>query len=184
MRRDGHHRPPNRHDLRHTGLTRFADAGDPVHVLRRIAGHGSLTTTQRYGRRRSTLRIPRPGPRPHSLPSPIGIPGRHRGRSAGPQPVPKNDQRPASDSSEAGPDLRLASSQWLLCLTPRASQCSRPARWSHHEGPHPRRSSSVAARCPGLRPCLRPTGAGAPTGSGQRSPSRRRRRRRRARRRW
>ncbi|MGI8449783.1 MAG: tyrosine-type recombinase/integrase [Streptosporangiaceae bacterium] len=37
-----------RHDLRHTGLTRMADAGVPVHVLRRIAGHGSLTTTQRY----------------------------------------------------------------------------------------------------------------------------------------
>ncbi|MER7220238.1 tyrosine-type recombinase/integrase [Streptomyces eurythermus] len=37
-----------RHDLRHTGLTRFADAGVPVHVLRRIAGHGSLMTTQRH----------------------------------------------------------------------------------------------------------------------------------------
>jgi len=37
-----------RHDLRHTGLTRMADAGVPVHVLRKIAGHGSLTTTQRY----------------------------------------------------------------------------------------------------------------------------------------
>jgi integrase len=37
-----------RHDLRHTGLTWIADAGVPVHVLRKIAGHGSLTTTQRY----------------------------------------------------------------------------------------------------------------------------------------
>ncbi|MEU8495206.1 tyrosine-type recombinase/integrase [Streptomyces lavendulae] len=37
-----------RHDLRHTGLTWFADAGVPLHVLRKIAGHGSLTTTQRY----------------------------------------------------------------------------------------------------------------------------------------
>jgi integrase len=36
------------HDLRHTGLTWMADAGVPVHVLRKIAGHGSLTTTQRY----------------------------------------------------------------------------------------------------------------------------------------
>jgi integrase len=35
-----------RHDLRHTGLTWMADAGVPVHVLRKIAGHGSLTTTQ------------------------------------------------------------------------------------------------------------------------------------------
>ncbi|MDR2983401.1 MAG: tyrosine-type recombinase/integrase [Nocardiopsaceae bacterium] len=37
-----------RHDLRHTGLTWMADAGVPVHVLRKIAGHGSLTTTLRY----------------------------------------------------------------------------------------------------------------------------------------
>ncbi|MFD4374312.1 tyrosine-type recombinase/integrase [Streptomyces sp. NPDC058486] len=37
-----------RHDLRHTGLTWLADAGVQVHVLRKIAGHGSLTTTQRY----------------------------------------------------------------------------------------------------------------------------------------
>lgn len=37
-----------RHDLRHTGLTWMADAGVPVHVLQRIAGHGSITTTQRY----------------------------------------------------------------------------------------------------------------------------------------
>jgi integrase len=37
-----------RHDLRHTGLTWMADAGVPVHVLRLIAGHGSLKTTQRY----------------------------------------------------------------------------------------------------------------------------------------
>ena len=32
----------------HTGLTWMADAGVPVHVLRKIAGHGSLSTTQRY----------------------------------------------------------------------------------------------------------------------------------------
>ncbi|WP_219462987.1 tyrosine-type recombinase/integrase [Nonomuraea rhizosphaerae] len=37
-----------RHDLRHTGLTWMADAGVPMHVLRKIAGHGSLSTTQRY----------------------------------------------------------------------------------------------------------------------------------------
>ncbi|MFE5122583.1 tyrosine-type recombinase/integrase [Streptomyces sp. NPDC056669] len=37
-----------RHDLRHTGLTWMADAGIPLHVLRVIAGHGSLMTTQRY----------------------------------------------------------------------------------------------------------------------------------------
>jgi integrase len=32
-----------RHDPRHTGLTWMADAGVPVHVLQKIAGHGSLT---------------------------------------------------------------------------------------------------------------------------------------------
>jgi integrase len=37
-----------RHDLRHTGLTWMADAGIPLHTLRKIAGHGSITTTQRY----------------------------------------------------------------------------------------------------------------------------------------
>jgi integrase len=37
-----------RHDLRHTGLTWMADAGVPLHVLREIAGHGDLSTTQRY----------------------------------------------------------------------------------------------------------------------------------------
>ncbi|SDW63632.1 Phage integrase family protein [Saccharopolyspora shandongensis] len=36
------------HDLRHTGLTWLADAGVKVHDLRKIAGHASLTTTQRY----------------------------------------------------------------------------------------------------------------------------------------
>ena len=30
------------------GGTWTAEAGVPVHVLRTIAGHGSLTTTQRY----------------------------------------------------------------------------------------------------------------------------------------
>jgi integrase len=42
------HEKLRRHDLRHTGLTWMADAGVPVHVLRKIAGHGSLSTTQRY----------------------------------------------------------------------------------------------------------------------------------------
>nr|WP_281253464.1 tyrosine-type recombinase/integrase [Micromonospora wenchangensis] len=37
-----------RHDLRHAGLTWMADAGVPVHVLRKIAGHGSPTATRRY----------------------------------------------------------------------------------------------------------------------------------------
>lgn len=62
-----------RHDLRHTGLTWLADAGVQVERLRLIAGHGSITTTQRYlhldrksildaGRLLSEhLRAPRPG---------------------------------------------------------------------------------------------------------------------------
>lgn len=37
-----------RHDLHHTDLTWMANAGVPVERLRLIAGHGSLTTTQRY----------------------------------------------------------------------------------------------------------------------------------------
>ncbi|WP_371871565.1 tyrosine-type recombinase/integrase [Mycobacterium bourgelatii] len=32
----------------HTGLTWIADAGVPVHVLRKIAGHADPSTTQRY----------------------------------------------------------------------------------------------------------------------------------------
>jgi len=39
---------PRGHDLRHAGLTWMADAGVPVHVLRKIAGHRSLVTTQCY----------------------------------------------------------------------------------------------------------------------------------------
>lgn len=37
-----------RHGLRHTGLTWMADSGVKPHVLQKIAGHGSITTTQRY----------------------------------------------------------------------------------------------------------------------------------------
>jgi hypothetical protein len=42
------HEHLRRHDLRHTGLTLMADTGVSLHVLRLIAGHGSLHTTQRY----------------------------------------------------------------------------------------------------------------------------------------
>ncbi|PBC77111.1 phage integrase family protein [Streptomyces sp. TLI_235] len=76
-----------RHDLRHTGLTWMADAGVPLHVLRKIAGHGSLTTTQRYLHpdRRSIelagealsahLSGPRRAPGPEAVPP--DSPGRH-----------------------------------------------------------------------------------------------------------
>ncbi|WP_063005250.1 tyrosine-type recombinase/integrase [Nocardia salmonicida] len=37
-----------RHDLRHTGLTWFADAGVPVYRLQQIAGHSDPRITQRY----------------------------------------------------------------------------------------------------------------------------------------
>lgn len=36
---------------RHTALTWFADAGVLVHHLQKIAGHGSITTTQRTSTR-------------------------------------------------------------------------------------------------------------------------------------
>ena len=39
--------------VRHIGLIWFAGAGVHVHVLRRIAGHGSPTTTQRSPLRRA-----------------------------------------------------------------------------------------------------------------------------------
>jgi len=36
------------HDLRHEALSRLADEGVPVHELQLLAGHASITTTQRY----------------------------------------------------------------------------------------------------------------------------------------
>jgi len=36
------------HALRHTFLTRKADAGVPLHLVQQLAGHSSLATTQRY----------------------------------------------------------------------------------------------------------------------------------------
>ncbi|MEU8666506.1 tyrosine-type recombinase/integrase [Streptomyces anulatus] len=90
-----------RHDLRHTALTRFADAEVPVHVLSGIAGHGSLSTTQRYlhpGVRKitaagaalsahfSALRAPRSLPDPVAVTRCPGQEGRTSGRSpTGPQ---------------------------------------------------------------------------------------------------
>ncbi|MFI7691252.1 tyrosine-type recombinase/integrase [Nonomuraea sp. NPDC049655] len=65
-----------RHDLRHTGLTWMADAGVPLHVLRKIAGHDSLTTTQRYLHQTSA-----PSPRP-------GMRSARTWRRRGPQVVP------------------------------------------------------------------------------------------------
>jgi integrase len=41
------HEHLRRHDLRHTGPAWMADAGIPVHVLRKIAGHGSLVIIDR-----------------------------------------------------------------------------------------------------------------------------------------
>ncbi|MFG2561113.1 hypothetical protein [Streptomyces sp. NPDC048496] len=84
-------------DVRHTGLTGFADAGVQVHVLRKIAEHGSLTITQKYphpdvhkitaagaalSAHLSMLRAPR------SPPSPIVVARRHgqgRWSPTGPQ---------------------------------------------------------------------------------------------------
>lgn len=36
------------HALRHTFLTRKADAGVPLHIVQRLAGHASLAVTERY----------------------------------------------------------------------------------------------------------------------------------------
>ena len=36
------------HDIRHEALSRLADDGVPVHELQLLAGHASITTTQRY----------------------------------------------------------------------------------------------------------------------------------------
>jgi integrase len=42
------------HDLRHEALSRLADDGVPVHELQMLAGHASITTTQRYMNARAT----------------------------------------------------------------------------------------------------------------------------------
>jgi len=42
------------HDLRHEALSRLADDGVPVHELQLLAGHSSITTTQRYMNARAT----------------------------------------------------------------------------------------------------------------------------------
>lgn len=52
---------------------------------------------------------------------------------SGPQLVPKGHVRPAS-------------SKWILCLTPGASQCGRPARWGHREGPQTLRADVSRTR--------------------------------------
>ncbi|MET9678281.1 tyrosine-type recombinase/integrase [Streptomyces sp. NPDC006482] len=105
------HEHLRRHDLRHTGLTWFADAGVQVHVLRTIAGHGSLTitTTQRYLH-----------PDVHKITAVGAALSAHHGhcrarsrspaersRRVGPQVVPKNESEAVSDCSETASDLRL-----------------------------------------------------------------------------
>ncbi|MFF1268772.1 tyrosine-type recombinase/integrase, partial [Streptomyces anulatus] len=104
-----------RHGLRHTALTWLADAWVQVHVLRRIAGHGSLTTTQRYLHpdiHKITAAGAALSAHFSALPSPIVMtrwptaPVKDAGPPTGPQLVPKNDQGPVSDCSETGPDLR------------------------------------------------------------------------------
>ena len=84
-----------RHDLRHTGLTWLADAGVQVHVLRRIAGHGSLTSTQRYLH-----------PDVHKITTAGAALSAHFSERWSPT-GPQNSQGPISDSSETSPELRL-----------------------------------------------------------------------------
>lgn len=64
VRRARGQRPSNRqalaqinlhwHDFRHESLSRLADDGVPVHELQLLAGHASITTTQRYMNARAT----------------------------------------------------------------------------------------------------------------------------------
>ena len=84
-----------RHDLRHTGLTWMADAGVPVHVLRKIAGHGSLTTTQRYLHQVSGIASAEREPAGQQL---TGSPER---RSARPDASPVTWEDPAVIPSDA-----------------------------------------------------------------------------------
>lgn len=42
----------NLHSTRHTALTRLAEAGVPIEVIRQFAGHSSITVTERYTRLR------------------------------------------------------------------------------------------------------------------------------------
>ncbi|MFJ8436155.1 hypothetical protein ACIQ9P_33125 [Kitasatospora sp. NPDC094019] len=96
---------------RHTGLTWMTEAIVPLHVLRKIAGHGSLTTTQRYLHpdRRSIelagaalnahLSGPREAPGPEVVPQ--DSPGRHLRLARRP--------RFGNGKSPAGPDFRPVS---------------------------------------------------------------------------
>ncbi|MEU5339684.1 MULTISPECIES: tyrosine-type recombinase/integrase [unclassified Streptomyces] len=82
-----------RHDLRHTGLTWFADAGVPIHVLRRIADDTSALPApghpQDHSRRYGTLRTPQRATRPahpsrNDCPHPL-TPVKNRWSPTGPQ---------------------------------------------------------------------------------------------------
>ncbi|MBF6298994.1 site-specific integrase [Nocardia amamiensis] len=89
-----------RHDLRHTGLTWFADAGVPLHRLQRIAGHTDPRITQRYlhpdvkalqndGQLLSRfLTTPNSGPQIPELLARMG-PGHPRETADGPKLVPR-----------------------------------------------------------------------------------------------
>ncbi|MCL8012167.1 hypothetical protein M1L21_13490 [Streptomyces sp. AS02] len=103
-----------RHDLRHTGLTWFADAGVRVPFLRRIARprvtdhHPALPApgrTRDPGRRGGALRAPQRAARTSLAAEPDRRDPLTPVKGAGPQLVPKNDQGPVSDASETGPDL-------------------------------------------------------------------------------
>ena len=39
---------PSFHSLRHTFYTWLADAGTPIHTIKRLAGHASIETTMQY----------------------------------------------------------------------------------------------------------------------------------------
>ncbi|MFF0527777.1 tyrosine-type recombinase/integrase [Nocardia amikacinitolerans] len=84
-----------RHDLRHTGLTWFADAGVPLHRLQKIAGHTDPRITQRYLH-----------PDVATLTEDGSLLSRFLTSNGGPQ-IPELLARMGADWSPSGPQLRV-----------------------------------------------------------------------------
>ncbi|WP_253798171.1 tyrosine-type recombinase/integrase [Nocardia amikacinitolerans] len=84
-----------RHDLRHTGLTWFADAGVPLHRLQKIAGHTDPRITQRYLH-----------PDVATLTEDGSLLSRFLTPNGGPQ-IPELLARMGADWSPSGPQLRV-----------------------------------------------------------------------------
>jgi integrase len=90
-----------RHDLRHTGLTWMADAGVPVHVLRKIAGHGSARRPRDTCTRTSNR---------------SSVRARHLAPTSGPSRVWSPDGPTAFEKWSGWPDL-IPYGSWLVNRT-------------------------------------------------------------------